>query len=71
MTRENPPFEDVFPIENGDSPMSWGVSVDFFSSPFKFSGTISIPNPPTQNESGLEQLFNPYLDVPLEVRING
>ena len=22
MARENPPFEDVFPIENGDFPMS-------------------------------------------------
>jgi len=22
MTLENPPFEDVFPIENGDFPMS-------------------------------------------------
>ena len=22
MTMENPPFEDVFPIENGDFPMS-------------------------------------------------
>ena len=23
MTMENPPFEDVFPIENGDFPMSF------------------------------------------------
>ena len=30
MTVENPPFEDVLPIENGDFPMFWGV--DFVES---------------------------------------
>ena len=37
MTMENPPFEDVFPIENGDFPMSC-----YFSGVYSFSNMTFI-----------------------------